>query len=71
MLTCPHRPPDVTPPLPPISTLTTPYAPTVPSRDTSNASHNPPTALHRLPCLHLCSALLTCLQCFPQRCLPP
>ncbi|MBW0520609.1 hypothetical protein O181_060324 [Austropuccinia psidii MF-1] len=30
MLTCPHRPPNVTPTLPPISTLTTPYAITPP-----------------------------------------
>ncbi|MBW0589693.1 hypothetical protein O181_129408 [Austropuccinia psidii MF-1] len=67
---CPHRPPDVTPTLPPISTLTTPYAPTVTSRYTSNASLNLPNALRRLPCLHLRSALPTCLQRFPQRCLP-
>ncbi|MBW0500605.1 hypothetical protein O181_040320 [Austropuccinia psidii MF-1] len=55
----PHRPPDVTVTLPPISAFTTPYAPAVPSRYTSDttlnppyASTHPPNALHRLPCLH-------------------
>ncbi|MBW0525139.1 hypothetical protein O181_064854 [Austropuccinia psidii MF-1] len=56
----PAPPQDVTPTLPPISTITTPYAPTAPSINTSDAALNPPytffhppNALRHLPCLRL------------------
>ncbi|MBW0514558.1 hypothetical protein O181_054273 [Austropuccinia psidii MF-1] len=44
MLTRPHRPLAVTPTLPPISTLITPYAPVAPSTYTTYATLNPPYA---------------------------
>ncbi|MBW0491098.1 hypothetical protein O181_030813 [Austropuccinia psidii MF-1] len=41
MLTRSHHPPDVTPTLPPISSLTTPYAHKVPSQHASNSTYYP------------------------------
>ncbi|MBW0583049.1 hypothetical protein O181_122764 [Austropuccinia psidii MF-1] len=63
MLTCPHRSPDETPTLPPISNLTTPYAFTPPPLPSLRLRSALPTWLrHRVPCLCSHGALPTCLQ---------
>ncbi|MBW0477170.1 hypothetical protein O181_016885 [Austropuccinia psidii MF-1] len=74
MLTRLNRSPDVTPTLPPMSALTTPYAstpatynpyaPTAPSRYTSNSVINPPYASSHLP---LTMLTLTYMLMCPQR----
>ncbi|MBW0481292.1 hypothetical protein O181_021007 [Austropuccinia psidii MF-1] len=56
MLPCPHPPPDETWTVPPISTLTTPYASTPPCH-----------LLLGLQSLCCCGALKLCLQCHPHR----
>ncbi|MBW0580958.1 hypothetical protein O181_120673 [Austropuccinia psidii MF-1] len=67
MHTRPHPPPDDTPTLPPISTVTTPYNPYAlagPSIYASEATLTPvmPPRTRHLPSLHSWSAFLTCLQ---------
>ncbi|MBW0538359.1 hypothetical protein O181_078074 [Austropuccinia psidii MF-1] len=75
MLRCPHHPPDLTPTLPPISALITPYASTPLPLTILTLPWSPqdihpmppstlfmPHPLRRLPCLPLRSALPTCLQ---------
>ncbi|MBW0539494.1 hypothetical protein O181_079209 [Austropuccinia psidii MF-1] len=63
MLMCPHRPPDDTPRLPPISALTTPYAFTpLPLPSLCYQSSFPTWLQHRIPSLRSGGALPTWLQ---------
>ncbi|MBW0565734.1 hypothetical protein O181_105449 [Austropuccinia psidii MF-1] len=63
MLTCPHRSPDETPTLPPISNLTTPYAFTLPPLPSLCLRSALPTWLQRcIPCLCSRGALPTSLR---------